>query len=221
MCFSPEADLVTGIVVSGIGVDALRRVPHRRFLPLAALPLLLGLHQVIEAFAWWGMRGDLPRQVGDTATWVYLAIALVVVPVSVPAAIRSAESDPGRRGRLLPFVVLGVAVAVALLPGLMNSGAGGEVACRYIAYAAGVPYAGYVLPFYVVATCAPLLLSGSKRLALFGAANVVAVALLGGLLARGVISLWCVWAAASSVVIHLEVRAAARRREQVPARAPG
>ena len=41
-------------------------------------------------------------------------------------------------------------------------------------------------------------------------ANVAAVALLGGLLARGVISLWCVWAAVSSVVIDLEVRAAAR-----------
>ena len=27
MCFSPEADLVTGIVVSGVGIDALRHVP--------------------------------------------------------------------------------------------------------------------------------------------------------------------------------------------------
>ena len=116
-------------------------------------------------------------------------------------------------------MILGLGVAAALLPGLFNSGAGGEMACRYIAYDAGVPYAGYVLPFYVVATCAPMLLSGSKRLALFGVANVAAVALLGGLLARGVISLWCVWAAVSSVVIDLEVRAAARApaREMAPA----
>lgn len=215
MCFSPEADLVTGIVVSGVGLDALRRCPNRRWLPLAVLPLVLGLHQVSEAFAWWGLEGDLPRQVGDTATWLYLAVAMVVVPALVPAALRSAEADPGRRARLLPFVILGSGVAAALLPGLLNGGAGGEVACRYIAYDTGVDYGGYVLPFYVIAVCAPMLLSGSRRLVTFGAANLVVVALLGWLLTRGVISLWCVWAAVSSVVIDLEVRAAAR-----PARRP-
>ncbi len=220
MCFSPEADLVTGIVVSGVGIDALRHVRQRRYLPLAVLPLILGLHQMIEAFAWWGMRGDLPRQVGDSAAWVYLAIAFLVLPPLVPAAVRSAEADPSRRARLIPFVVVGAGVAVALIPGLLNSGAGGEIACRYIAYDAGVNYGGYVLPFYVVAVCAPMLLSGSRRLLLFGVANVAMVALLGWLLARGVISLWCVWAAATSVVIDLEVRAAARREARVVSAAP-
>jgi hypothetical protein len=220
VCFSPEADLVAGIVVGGIGLDAMRRAPRRRYLPLAGLPLLLGVHQVIEAFAWWGREGDLPRQVGDTAIWLYLAIALVVVPALVPTAFHSAEADPGRRARLLPFVVLGAAVAVALLPGLLNGGAGGEIACRYIAYDTGVNYSGYVLPFYVAATCAPMLLSRSRRMVAFGVANLAAVALLSWLLARGVISLWCVLAAVSSVVIDLEMRAAARRETRVAVSAP-
>jgi hypothetical protein len=220
VCFSPEADLLTGIVVSGVGVDALRHVRQRRYLPLAILPLLLGLHQVVEAFAWWGMEGDLPHPVGDTAAWIYLAVAFLVLPPLVPSAIASLEADRRRRARLVPFVILGAGVAVALLPGLLNSGAGGEVACRYIAYDAGVGYAGYVLPFYVIAVCAPVLLSGSRRLVIFGVANLVAVALLGWLLARGVISLWCVWAAVCSVAIDLEVRAAARRETRVVTAAP-
>ena len=220
MCFSPEADLVTGIVVGSVGLDALRRCSRRRYLPLAALPLVLGLHQVVEAFAWWGKEGDLPHPVGDTAVWVFLAIAFLVLPPLVPAAIASAEADHERRARLFPFVILGAAVAAALLPGLLNSGAGGEVACRYIAYDAGVSYGGYVLPFYVIAVCAPMLLSGSRRLLIFGVANLVVVALLGWLLARGVISLWCVWAAVSSVVIDLEVRAAARRESREVSVAP-
>ena len=99
-----------------------------------------------------------------------------------------------------------------MLPGLLNGGAGGEVACRYIAYDAGVPYGGYVLPFYVVATCGPMLLSGNRRFVLFGVANLVAVALLGWLLARGVISLWCVWAAVTSVAIAREVRTEGERQ---------
>lgn len=220
MCFSPEADLVTGIVVSGVGVDALRHARDRRLLPLALLPLLFGLHQLIEAFAWWGMDGRLPSRVGEVATWLYLAIAFLVVPTMVPWAVRSAEGKAGRH-LLWPFVLMGLAVAVALLPGLLNGEAGGEVACRYIAYDAGVPYGGYVLPFYVIATCGPMLVSGNLRFVLFGVANLAAVALLGWLLARGLISLWCVWAAVTSVFIVREVRVAEKHRTRAAAAAPG
>jgi hypothetical protein len=221
VCFSPEADLLAGAVVSGVGVDALRHVRHRRYLPLALLPLLFGLHQVVEALAWWGTEGRVPVRVGEMAIWLYLAFAFLVVPPFVPWAVRAAEADEPRRRLLLPFVLLGAVVAAALLPGLLNGEAGGEVACRYIAYDSGVPYSGYLLPFYVVATCGPMLLSGNRRFVLFGMANLLAVALLGGLLARGVISLWCVWAAATSVFIAREVRAAERQTARAAMAAPG
>ena len=58
MCFSAQADLVGGVVVSGIGIDVLRHVKgRRRYLPMAALPMMLGLHQIDEAFVWWGLQG--------------------------------------------------------------------------------------------------------------------------------------------------------------------
>ncbi len=221
MCFSPEADLLTGIVVSGVGIDALRHTRHRRYLPLALLPLLFGVHQLVEAVAWWGFEGRVPVRVGEMATWLYLGFAFVVVPPLVPWAVRSVEVDPARRRRLLPFVLLGAAVAAALLPGLLNGEAGGEVACRYIAYDTGVPYSGYVLPFYVAATCGPMLASGNRRFVLFGVANLAAVGTLGWLLASGVISLWCVWAAATSVAIARETRVAGRQENWTAAAAPG
>ena len=221
MCFSPEADLLTGIVVSGVGIDALRHTRHRRYLPLALLPLLFGVHQLVEAVAWWGFEGRVPVRVGEMATWLYLGFAFVVVPPLVPWAVRSVEVDPACRRRLLPFVLLGAAVAAALLPGLLNGEAGGEVACRYIAYDTGVPYSGYVLPFYVAATCGPMLASGNRRFILFGVANLAAVGVLGWLLAGGVISLWCVWAAATSVAIAREARVAERQENWTAAAAPG
>lgn len=221
MCFSPEADLLAGAVVSGAGIDALRHLRHRRYLPLALLPLLLGLHQVVEAFAWWGMEGRVPGRVGEMAIWLYLGFAFLVVPPLVPWAVRAAEDDDRRRRLLLPFVLLGLGVAVALLPGLLNGAAGGEVACRYIAYDAGTPYAGYLLPLYVAATCGPMLLSGNRRFVLFGVVNLAVVALLGWLLARGVVSLWCVWAAVTSVFIAREVRSAERQTTRAAMAAPG
>ena len=60
MCFSAEADLVAGVVVTAIGIDAIQRVHSRKEVPLAALPLLFGVHTLIEAFVWWGLEGKVP-----------------------------------------------------------------------------------------------------------------------------------------------------------------
>ena len=79
MCFAPEADLIGGVIVSGTGIDALRHVRHRRELALAALPLLFGAHQLIEAFAWWGLEESVPDRVGTLARDVYLVIAFALI----------------------------------------------------------------------------------------------------------------------------------------------
>ena len=60
MCFSAEADLLVGLVVVGVGVDAIRHTTRRSELPIAALPLLLGVHQVIESLVWLGLERDVP-----------------------------------------------------------------------------------------------------------------------------------------------------------------
>ncbi len=60
----------------------------------------------------------------------------------------------------------------------------------------------------------------ARYLICWPATILAAVALLGWLLARGVISLWCVWAAVGSVVIDLEMRDAARQEARAAAAAP-
>ena len=76
MCFSPEADLVVGTIVVAVGVDALRHVRAPRQIPLASFPLLLGLHQVTEAFVWWGLQGQRRALVERVALWSTSLFAL-------------------------------------------------------------------------------------------------------------------------------------------------
>ena len=57
MCFSPQADFTAGAVITGVGVQTLRRVRVRRELIVGALPLLLGIHQLLEGFVWLGLPG--------------------------------------------------------------------------------------------------------------------------------------------------------------------
>src|SRR5580700_5069383 len=120
MCFSPQGDLVGGVVVMGIGVDAWRHLRGRsEYLVVAALPLVLGAHQIDESFVWWGLQGVVPRGVGTVAMWIYLLFALVVLPVLAPLLVLGIEPTARRRWRLAPFVAVGVAVSAILLEAML------------------------------------------------------------------------------------------------------
>lgn len=206
MCYSPEADLVAGLVVGAIGIDALRHADDRRDLALAAVPLIFAAHQLIEAVAWWGLEGRIPSGVGDLAVTVFLVIALGVVPVVVPYSVWRSERVHQRQARMLPFIVLGMGVSVVLLVGLAANPHSAEIGGRYIDYRTNVPGENITAILYGVAVCVPLLMSSHRRLFVFGVANVAAVAILSILLSEGLISLWCIWAAAWSFMIAQHIR---------------
>jgi len=206
MCFSPEVDLVAGLIIGAIGVDALRRVDDRRDLALASVPVVLAAHQLIESVAWRGLEGRVPEVVTEVAIAAYLVVALAVVPTLIPLAVYRSERDPKRRSAMAPFVILGIAVAATLIASLAASPYGAEIGGRYIDYQMHTLGGNVVGGAYAVAVCAPLLLSSSHRLVVFGVVNAVAFFVLSTLLVTGLISLWCVWAAVSSIVIVRHIR---------------
>ncbi|MET3962717.1 hypothetical protein ABIE44_002651 [Marmoricola sp. OAE513] len=211
MCFAPEADLVAGVVVTAIGVDTLRRTSRRELLPLAALPLVFGVHQLIETLVWWNLRGEVSDCVGRPAAWIYALIALCIVPVLVPVAFVRADaisSRPLARLLVAAGVVSATILFLTLLFGTMHAGIKGH----HIDYHVGTPWLPFTLGLYVVATCAPGLLANSPPLRVFGAANLVVVVLLMWLAQSALVSLWCVWAAISSVLINVHVRRRAHTR---------
>lgn len=77
-----EADLVAGAVLVPIGVLSLRQVREAREIPLAAVPLLLGVHQLVEAVVWAGVDGLVSARVAHLAALVYVVIALPLLPPS-------------------------------------------------------------------------------------------------------------------------------------------
>lgn len=206
MCYSPEADLVAGVVVGAAGIDALRHVDDRRDLALAAVPLFLAAHQLIEAVGWWGLQDRVPEMAGTLAIGAYLVIAMGVVPALVPYAVMRTERDPTRRRLMVPLVALGAGVSMVLLFALSSGPYGATIGGRYIAYETTLPWTGAVGAGYVIAVCAPLLLSTHRRLVLFGVINIPVVLGLTALLSAGFISLWCVWAAVSSIVVTRHIR---------------
>lgn len=212
MCFSAEADLITGVVITGVGVEGMRHVRHRRQLSLALLPLLFGAHQIIETLVWWSLEGRISAAVGERATTVYLVIAFVL-PIIVPLAMVSLERDRVRRLATGGFAVLGAVVSVVLLVEMFAGPVSATIEGRYIAYHVSLTYGGQITALYVVATCGPLLLSSRPFMKLFGALNLIAVGVLATLMTAGVISLWCAWEAVVSVVIVIHLRTAEEKEE--------
>lgn len=80
MCFSLEASITAAGVCSVVGVTALWRSAKEERM-LAAIPLLFGIHQAIEAVVWATGGAGLW---GRYAVLLYCAIAYCLWPVYVP-----------------------------------------------------------------------------------------------------------------------------------------
>jgi uncharacterized protein DUF6629 len=207
MCFSPQADLVGGVVISAIGVAAVRNAEKRHgHVALATLPLLLGAHQIIEAFVWLGLQGHVPHDVERVALWAYLLIAFVVLPVFVPLAVVVNEPSRRRQFIMAPLVALGLAVSTVLLVTMLDGPVTVKLRSYHLAYSIDLTHGALVVILYVAAICGALLLSSRRRVVIFGVVNLVAVGVIAWLTVDGFASVWCGWAAITSGAIALHVR---------------
>ena len=207
MCFSPQADLAGGLVICAIGIDAVRHVRRRRdLLMLAGIPMLLGVHQLIEALVWWWLQGYVPGGIGRVALWAYLLIAFVVLPVFIPAAVIALEPTRRRKQLMVPFVLIGAVIAVVLLAAMVRGPVSVKLAPYHLSYSIRLSGGLLVIACYVVAVCGSLLVSGYRDVAIFGLVNLVAVVIIARLTVAGFASVWCGWAALSSAAVALHCR---------------
>ncbi len=218
MCFSPEADLVAGVVLLPVGVAALREVRHVREVPFAALPLLFALHQLVESLVWFGDSGDVSMCTAQAATTAYVLFALPVLPLLVPLAVLLIEPR-GARLRVAPFVALGAVVSGYMGWAVLDGPITVRAEAHALVYGVGMDDRVLWSLLYVVAVIGPSLLSGYPSIVWFGVLNLIGLVAVGTLYLSAFASLWCVFAAASSVLILVHMRL--RRRLPDPHRLHG
>ena len=223
MCWSAEADLAAGMIVSGVGLACLALVRRPGQLPLAALPLVLGIHQLVEAAVWLGVDGRLGPGPAQWARTVWAVIALPLLPALVPFGVWCAVRTPGGRVRRAAFVVLGFAVAAALAVAVADRSVTADAHTHALTYGVGIPYAPLLLAGYLLATVGSLLASGDRTLRLLGALVGAAAVVSAALWRFAFASAWCALAALVSVVVLAWVRRDGRPGAPVLSgrRAPG
>lgn len=145
--------------------------------------------------------------------WVYLAVALVVLPVLVPFAVRAVEPDAGRRRTMARLGVVGAALAGVYAIVLLQGPVDVRIEGSHLAYRLGMDHGGLLAGIYAIVACAPPMLSSERRIAAFGLANLAAVVALAWIENSALISLWCGWAAVTSIAIAAHLRRAHREAD--------
>ncbi|MFB6616331.1 DUF6629 family protein [Streptomyces sp. NPDC085524] len=206
MCWSATADLIAGTAITAVGAVCLARVRRVRDLPLAALPLLLGVHQLLEAAVWASGGGRSP------AATAWAVIAFPLLPVWVPLGVLLAAAPEARR-RLRGPLAAGLVTAGVLAYCLSTAAVSAEVRGRTLGYGVNVPWMPLVLAGYLFATLGSLLLSGNRRLRVLGGVLAAGALACSALWRLEFASTWCAFAAVASLLVLGWVR----RREPAPA----
>lgn len=210
MCFSVEADLVAGAALLPIGALAVSKVREPRELPFAGLPLLFAAHQLVEALVWAGASGDVSATIAHRAATAYVWFALPILPAFLPLAVWVLT----RRPRVLPFVALGLVVAVHFARTLAANGVRTDVHPHAIVYRVGLADAELWTGLYVLAVMGACLVAGHRAIVAFGVVNLVGLTAVGLAYRDAFASLWCVYAAVSSVLVLVHL---AHRPDREPA----
>jgi hypothetical protein len=206
MCFSPQADFTAGAVVVGVGVATLRRVRMRRELIVGALPLLFGIHQLVEGFVWLGLRGEVSAGLGDAAKEIYIAFAHAVLPALVPLGFTLLEPDRRRARWMWPLVGLGTLLGAYLFWQVTAYPVGAQEQARCIDYTTHTTNNLLIGALYIVVTCGPALMSSRRHLRWFGVVSLVGVIAAALVRVDELTSLWCVYVALVSVLILEQFR---------------
>ena len=226
MCFSAAASYGVAAVLLPTGAYCAEAAwrKDRRFLPLAAVPVLFGLQQLWEAQVWAGAgRGDAERvRVGSLG---FLFFALAVWPVGIPLAVAAVERG-WRRWADFALAGCGVAFAAAYYLPVHASGGFGlnpTVVNHSVRYDfSDVPAVNtvwwWVWPaVYLAAVAAPFLLSSRKHLRQLGAMVVVLAVASYALFEHAFASVWCFSAAILSAYLAYVVGRLPLRPARPPA----
>jgi uncharacterized protein DUF6629 len=230
MCWSPNADLVAGCAIIAVGALCIASSRRVRDLPLASLPVLLGVHQLIESVVWRNADNaadaGVMHAVGGTAVLLWMLIAFPLLPAFVPLAVLSAASH-WSRFRIAPFALVGLATSAVLGHVIATGPVTAEPVGHTMRYGIQpIPSGVLVIAGYLVATIGSLLVSDQPEIRLLSLVIAVGALACYVLWRAEFASTWCALAAVASVLILHWLRRPRKRgrapdslrRSRIPAR---
>jgi hypothetical protein len=206
MCFSLLASVAAGTILSVAGAATVTMARRRAELPLALIPLLFGVQQLIEGAVWWSLdQGDPTWNL--RATLGYMIFSHVLWPVFVPFVYLCLEVVPWHRFVLAGFLALGAGVGLDGLFSVVQGPSTSHVTGSSIQYETP---SLLVIVLYLVATCVSAFFSSYRVLRALGAAALGLALVTSWLYTAVFVSVWCFFSAILTLGVFLHFRSLRR-----------
>lgn len=200
MCFSATASFTAGALLLGAGVLTVKSARGPRELPLAAIPLLFSIQQLIEGVVWMTFRYEAPL-LNAVMTHAYSFFSHVLWPFYVPVAVLLIEPAGWRRSTLWGLSAAGAVVAAYLMYMLVVFPVVSRATGQHIEYDSPHFFAAVVMSVYLLSTAISPMVSTHRWVKIFGVLAAVSFAAAYYFYARWFISVWCLFAAILSLVL--------------------
>jgi len=214
MCFSAPGSFILGSALIGSGACSVKRVKNKAFLPLALIPLFLGIQQVLEGGVWLALAAQ-DRFLTTLFAFGYLFFALSFGQVWIPLTVYRIEPPGWRKSLMGWFLAVGIIVFAASYFVLLFTSRSLEptIVNHSISYNAFITainprihLALYVL--YAVLGFVPLYISSFTPLRAMALMLTVSVAVSALFYLHAFTSVWCFFAAIISFYVLRIIRAA-------------
>jgi hypothetical protein len=208
MCFSAGASFASGVVISTIGILAVRKVSEPSQRTFSVIPLLFGLQQFAEGFLWLSLKGTDCVVVRTISTYVFLFTAQVVWSWLIPLSVLLMEEDPRKKKILRLLVAVGVALSIYYAYYLVFHKVASSILDCHILYSTESPDSLALPTFilYLAVTIIPFFVSGIKRMFVLGIIMALSCLVAALFYKLFLTSVWCFFAAIISVFIYLILR---------------
>jgi len=202
MCFSAEASFIVGGTLLLVGVATIQKTTHKKDLPIALIPLIFAMQQIMEGLLWVSLIANDAPQVQFWLSNMYGVFIGIIWPLFAPFAVYCAETDNKRRKIIASIGIAGAGLALYTIIGLANQPIVAEIINHSINYKHDVGGYQLVIVLYLLATCVPFIFSSYKHLYITGI--VITIGFFAAFLTflETFASVWCFFAAIASALIH-------------------
>ncbi|BAF72161.1 DUF6629 family protein [Sulfurovum sp. NBC37-1] len=185
-----------------VAILTFKKVSIPKEVAFASLPFLFALHQFTQGFVWLGMYGLIgPRALG-LAEGIFVFYAQGLLQFLIPLSLWLIEPAGTRRKLIGVLMVIGGILTAYTLYGLAEESTSVYVKNHILVYVNEWTDKIWVGILYVLTTCGALLLSRSIAIQLFGLLNFLFLVLVYVFIPYGLTSVWCLYAAAISVLLY-------------------
>ncbi len=210
MCFSEPVSFVAGGVLVAGGAFASFKAweINKRYLPIALMPVMSGVQQLMEGYVWMGMNSGNSSMVWWAAMG-FIFFSWLIWPIWIPFGVYVLEPPESPRKKVFLYLALaGSALGLALyIPHVLNPDWINVVINKDSLAYEGTMLLDYLIPrwltytIYIFFIIAPPLMSHYLHMRFFGLTLIVIVSVVYIFLVYAYISFFCLLAGIGT--IHL------------------